>query len=100
MDLGLHGKAAFVTGGSMGIGREVARQLAHEGCRVAITARDAERLRAAARELCEETGGEIVGLPGDMSVMEDVERTVQAAIDRFGAIDVLVTCAGSSPGGL
>ena len=44
MDLGLQGKVAFVTGGSMGIGREVARLLAQEGCRVAITARDAERL--------------------------------------------------------
>jgi NAD(P)-dependent dehydrogenase (short-subunit alcohol dehydrogenase family) len=100
MDLGLQGKAAFVTGGSMGIGREVARQLAHEGCRVAITARDAERLETAARELSEETGGEVIGLAGDMSVMEDVERTVEAALERFGAIDVLVTCAGSSPGGL
>src|SRR3712207_6221807 len=100
MDLGLEGKAAFVTGGSMGIGREVARQLAREGCRVAITARDAERLEATARELSEDTGGEVVGFPGDMSVMDDVERTVDAAIERFGPIDVLVTCAGSSPGGL
>src|SRR3954469_20298845 len=100
MDLGLEGKAAFVTGGSMGIGREVARQLAGERCRVAITARDADRLEAAVRELAQETGGEVVGFAGDMSVMEDVERTVEATIERFGAIDVLVTCAGSSPGGL
>jgi NAD(P)-dependent dehydrogenase (short-subunit alcohol dehydrogenase family) len=100
MDLGLQGKAAFVTGGSMGIGREVTRLLAQEGCRVAITARDAERLEAAARELSAETGGEVIGLAGDMSVMDDVERTVEAALERFGAIDVLVTCAGSSPGGL
>jgi NAD(P)-dependent dehydrogenase (short-subunit alcohol dehydrogenase family) len=100
MDLGLAGKAAFVTGGSMGIGREVARELAREGCRIAITARDAERLEAAARELSEDTGGEVVGFAGDMSVMEEVDRTVEATIERFGAIDVLVTCAGSSPGGL
>ena len=100
MDLGLEGKTAFVTGGSMGIGREVARQLAREGCRVAITARDAERLETAAQELVDETGGEIAGFAGDMSVMEDVERTVEATVERFGAIDVLVTCAGSSPGGL
>jgi NAD(P)-dependent dehydrogenase (short-subunit alcohol dehydrogenase family) len=100
MDLGLQGKAAFVTGASMGIGREVARGLAREGCRVAITARDADRLEEAARELCDDTGGEVVGFAGDMSVMEDVERTVDATLERFGAIDVLVTCAGSSPGGL
>ena len=49
MDLGLQGKVAFVTGGSMGIGREVARLLAQEGFRVAITARDAERLEGVAR---------------------------------------------------
>ena len=100
MDLGLQGKAAFVTGGSMGIGREVARKFAEEGCRVAITARYPERLEAAARELSEQTGGEVVGFAGDMSVMDDVERTVEQTIERFGAIDVLVTCAGSSPGGL
>lgn len=100
MDLGLQDKVAFVTGGSMGIGREVARLLAQEGCRVAITARDAERLEGVARELSDETGGEIVGLAGDMSVMDDVNRTVDEATERLGAIDVLVTCAGSSPGGL
>jgi NAD(P)-dependent dehydrogenase (short-subunit alcohol dehydrogenase family) len=100
MDLGLQGKAAFITGGSMGIGKEVARLLAREGCRVAITARDDERLQAAVQDLVEDTSGEIAGFAGDMSVMEDVERTVDQAIERFGAIDVLVTCAGSSPGGL
>lgn len=100
MDLGLQDKVAFVTGGSMGIGREVARQLAEDGCRVAITARDADRLEQAARELSEQTGGDIVGLAGDMSDADEVARTVDQTIERFGAIDILVTCAGSSPGGL
>ena len=100
MDLGLQGKTAFITGGSMGIGKEVARLLAREGCRVAITARDDDRLQAAVQDLVEDTSGELAGFAGDMSVMEDVERTVEAAIERFGSIDVLVTCAGSSPGGL
>ncbi len=100
MDLGLDGKVAFVTGGSMGIGREVTRLLASEGCQVAITARNAERLEQAAGELVQETGGEVVGFPGDMSVQEEVNRTVEQTIDRFGKIDILVTCAGSSPGGL
>jgi 3-oxoacyl-[acyl-carrier protein] reductase len=100
MDLGLRDKVAFVTGGSMGIGREVTRQLAEEGCRVAITARNAERLEQAAQELAEQTNGEIAGFAGDMSKSDDVNRTVDQAIERFGAIDILVTCAGSSPGGL
>jgi NAD(P)-dependent dehydrogenase (short-subunit alcohol dehydrogenase family) len=100
MDLGLQDKVAFVTGGSMGIGREVARQLAEDGARVAITARDADRLEQAASELRELTGGDIVGFAGDMSDSDQVNRTVEQTIERFGAIDILVTCAGSSPGGL
>jgi NAD(P)-dependent dehydrogenase (short-subunit alcohol dehydrogenase family) len=100
VDLGLQGSVAFVTGGSQGIGRETAQVLASEGCKVALTARRADRLEAVARELSERTGGEVVGFPGDMSKTEDVDRTVKQTLDRFGAIDVLVTCAGSSPGGL
>ena len=42
----------------------------------------------------------MIALPGDMSVPEDAERITQAAIEAFGKLDVLVTCAGSSPGGL
>ena len=100
MDLGLRDRVAFITGASKGIGFETARVLASEGAKVAITARTAEPLEDAARRLSEETGGEVVGFAGDMSVMEDVERCVQQAVDRLGEIDVLVTCAGSSPGGL
>ena len=100
MDLGMSGRVAFITGASKGIGRETARVLAEEGARVAITARNDEALQQAAKELSEQTGGEVIGIAGDMSVAEDVERCVQAASDRLGAIDILVTCAGSSPGGL
>ncbi len=100
MNLEIDGKVAFVTGASKGIGRETARVLAEEGCRVAITAREPERLEQTARELSEATGGEVVGFAGDMSQTEDVERCVQAAVDRLGEVDILVTCAGSSPGGL
>jgi NAD(P)-dependent dehydrogenase (short-subunit alcohol dehydrogenase family) len=100
MNLGLEGSVAFITGGSKGIGLSTARLLAGEGCRVAITARDPERLEQAAAELRQETGGDVRGFAGDMSVTDDVERTVQQAIEAFGQIDVLVTCAGSSPGGL
>lgn len=100
MDLNLTGKVAFVTGGSKGIGREVARRLANEGCDVVITARNAEDLETAAKGLSEETGRRVVAQPGDMSDSADVERCVQDAVEQFGRIDLLVTCAGSSPGGL
>ncbi len=100
MDLGLGGAVAFVTGASKGIGKATARLLAQEGCEVAITARDDELLQRTAAELSQETGGNVLPLQGDMSVVEDVELTVAQTIERFGRIDVLVTCAGSSPGGL
>lgn len=100
MDLGLTGKKAVVTGGSKGIGRETTRILAEEGCDVAITARNKERLEEVAKEIANATGRSILPLTGDMSVQEDVNRTMSAAVEEFGGIDILVTCAGSSPGGL
>jgi NAD(P)-dependent dehydrogenase (short-subunit alcohol dehydrogenase family) len=100
MDLGLGGLKAVVTGGSKGIGRETARLLAEEGCDVAITAREEERLTRVAGELSEATGGKVLPFAGDMSVQADVDRTMNAAIDALGHVDILITCAGSSPGGL
>src|SRR6266851_5058349 len=100
VDLQLDGKVALVTGASKGIGRHVAEHLAAEGAEVAITARTPGPLELTAKEIAAATGRVIVPLAGDMSVTEDVQRCVNAVRDRFGAIDILVTCAGSSPGGL
>jgi NAD(P)-dependent dehydrogenase (short-subunit alcohol dehydrogenase family) len=100
VDLQLDGKVALVTGASKGIGRQVAEHLAREGADVAITARTPEPLEVSAKEIAAATGRAIVPLAGDMSVTEDVQRCVNAVLDRFGAVDILVTCAGSSPGGL
>jgi 3-oxoacyl-[acyl-carrier protein] reductase len=74
--------------------------LGQEGVKVAMTGRNAERLEDAAAEVASETGVETLAAPGDMTVTEDVERTVQATLERFGHIDILITCAGGSPGGL
>jgi 3-oxoacyl-[acyl-carrier protein] reductase len=63
MDLRLAGQTAFITGGSKGIGRECAYQLAQEGCSVAITARDAANLEKAAKAIANETGRRILPLP-------------------------------------
>jgi 3-oxoacyl-[acyl-carrier protein] reductase len=100
MDLRLAGQTAFVTGGSMGIGRACAYQLAQEGCAVAITARDAANLEKTAKAIANETGRRIVPLPGDMSKPADVRRCVGQAITDLGQLDIVVPCAGSSPGGL
>jgi 3-oxoacyl-[acyl-carrier protein] reductase len=100
MDLGLTGKRVLITGGSMGIGRACARLFAQEGCSVAITARTQDVLEKTAKEIEQETGSRVLPLPGDMSIQADVERVTAAAIEELGGVDVLVTCAGSSPGGL
>jgi NAD(P)-dependent dehydrogenase (short-subunit alcohol dehydrogenase family) len=100
MELGLSGMAAFVTGASKGIGEATARLLAQEGCDVAITARGEELLRKTAESIASSTDRTVLPLAGDMSNTEDVARTVSEALDRLGKIDILVTCAGSSPGGL
>jgi 3-oxoacyl-[acyl-carrier protein] reductase len=98
VDLGLKDQVVFITGASRGIGRATAELLVEEGCNVAITGRDEDTLRRAVDEL----GGDehVLGVQGDMTKPEDIERAVNQTIDRFGRIDVLVTCAGSSPGGL
>jgi NAD(P)-dependent dehydrogenase (short-subunit alcohol dehydrogenase family) len=100
MDLLLTDKVAFVTGASKGIGRAVAEQLAGEGVDVVITARTAEPLQKTAREISAMTGRTVLPLDGDMSKPEDVKRCVDETLRHFGHIDILVTCAGSSPGGL
>jgi NAD(P)-dependent dehydrogenase (short-subunit alcohol dehydrogenase family) len=98
MDLGLRDSVAFITGASRGIGRATAELLVEEGAAVAITARDGAVLDRAVQEL---GGGErVLGIQGDMTRTEDVERAVAETIERFGRIDIAITCAGSSPGGL
>jgi 3-oxoacyl-[acyl-carrier protein] reductase len=100
MDLGLLGKNVLITGGSMGIGRACAHLFAEEGCNVAITARTAERLAETAAEIEKQTSARVIPLPGDMSLEDDVRRVTAEAMEALGSIDILVTCAGSSPGGL
>ena len=65
MELELNGKTAIVTGGSRGIGKACARELALEGGDVALVARGAEALKAAAEELAKETGRKIVPITAD-----------------------------------
>ena len=98
MDLGLKGKHAIVTGGSLGIGKAIARELAKEGVDVAIVARSKDRLEATAKELSAETGCRIIALPADVTSREQVESMVAQAAKQLGGLHILVN-SGSSPGG-
>jgi 3-oxoacyl-[acyl-carrier protein] reductase len=100
MDLELGGKVAVLTGASKGIGYASARALAREGARVAICARGQEGLERAAAALRADTGAEVLTVQADMGVRDDARRFMATAAERFGQIDILVNCAGSSPGGL
>ena len=100
MHLGLDGHTALVTGASKGIGWASARLLAQEGCDIALNARTADFLKQQAEALAAETGRRVIALAGDMSVPGEADRITREAIDTFGKLDILVTCAGSSPSGL
>ena len=100
MDLELTGKTALVTGASKGIGRATAERLAAEGCDLAIVSRTQSEIEQAAKQIAADTGRRVLGLTGDMSDTAHVEATVGRVLDELGRIDILVTCAGSSPGGL
>jgi 3-oxoacyl-[acyl-carrier protein] reductase len=95
MDLGIRDRAAIVTGGSRGIGRETARVLLEAGARVAICARTPPALEQARDELAAKTGGEVLAVVADTAIQADVERLVGTAIERFGRVDILVNNAGT-----
>jgi glucose 1-dehydrogenase len=89
-------RSVIVTGGSTGIGLEVARRFGAGGDRVLITGRTQETLEAARREL-EGQGLEVAAFRGSVASAEDVGRVMDAAIDAFGGVDVLVNNAGIGP---
>ncbi|HYO29607.1 MAG TPA: SDR family NAD(P)-dependent oxidoreductase [Thermomicrobiales bacterium] len=92
----LRGKVCLVTGAAAGIGRATADLVAREGARLALFDRDAAALERLAGELTA-SGAEVVAVAGDVSQDADVRRAVDAAVARFGRLDVLVANAGIIP---
>jgi NAD(P)-dependent dehydrogenase (short-subunit alcohol dehydrogenase family) len=90
----LQGQVALVTGGSRGIGRAIARALVAEGAKVVITGRNEARLSAACREIESAGPGKVESVPADVKEYTDMERAVNAAVTRFGGLDILINNAG------
>jgi 3-oxoacyl-[acyl-carrier protein] reductase len=90
MDLGIKGRIALVTGGSRGIGREVSRDLAREGCRVMVVARDRATIDATVEEITS-FGGAARGYSADLSVLDSYPLVVEATRQAFGDPDIVVS---------
>ncbi|MGD2039983.1 MAG: SDR family oxidoreductase [Anaerolineae bacterium] len=99
MDLGLKDRVALVAASSRGLGKACAHELAREGAKVAICARDGELLAATAGEIQTATGTEVLPVEADLTEPEQIEALVAATRQRFGGIDVLVTNNGGPPAG-
>ena len=123
MDLELTGKKALITGGSRGIGKAIALELAEEGVDIAIAARDLDALDAAARDIAEVMGNRnayarafgserrarrydlsaigrrLIAVRADTTDDDDVQTLIDITAEEFGGIDILVNNA-AAPGGL
>lgn len=93
----IDGKVAFVTGGSRGLGMQIAQALCEMSCKVAITARKADELETA-RKHFEAQGFEILALVNDLTQTAQIPSLVDSVVARFGPIDILVNNAGASWG--
>ena len=98
MDFGLQGKRALVTGGSRGIGKAIARELAREGVDVAVASRTLADLEKTAREIEDETGRRVIPLTLDVMHRDQVDRVTAEAAQKLGGLNILVN-SGSYPGG-
>ena len=94
MDLGLKGRTALVTGASKGIGKAIARGLADEGVNLALLARSAPVLEAAAQEIAAATAVRVLALPTDIRNDAAVKAAVERATAELGPVHILVNNAG------
>jgi 3-oxoacyl-[acyl-carrier protein] reductase len=98
MDLGIEGKAALVVAGSRGLGRATADALAAEGVRVLLSSRNEESL-AQARASLRALGAEVETRADDITDPDAPRRLVEATVEAFGSIDIVVPNAGGPPPG-
>src|SRR5687768_3991885 len=89
----LQRRVALVTGASQGIGRACALALAAEGAKVAVAARNQEKLAQVVEEISR-AGGEAAAFKMDVANEDEVKTCAKAALDKFGKVDILVNNAG------
>ena len=92
----LKDKVAIVTGGSRGIGQAIAYGFAKAGAKVVVTSRKAQDLEATVSDI-KAFGGEALVIPAHLGKMEEIQKMVNAVMDKYGRIDILVNNAGASP---
>ena len=93
MDVSLAGKVALVTGASRGIGKAIAKEFAASGASVMLSSRKLDGLEAAASDI----GGSVAVFPAHAGKPEDGVACVDATIERFGGLDILVNNAATNP---
>jgi NAD(P)-dependent dehydrogenase (short-subunit alcohol dehydrogenase family) len=98
MDLQLKGKVALIAGGSRGIGKAIAVQLAQEGADIVLAARTKDRLDAAAAEVARKTGRKVIAIVVNTGDDASVQAMGEQAIAAMGRVDILVNAA-AEPGG-
>lgn len=102
MDLGLQGRVAFIAGGSAGLGYAAARELAQEGCRVAVCSRSQARIRTAAKAIADESkvpAGYVLPIVCDVRDEAQIRAAISHTVDHFGGLHILVTNAGGPSSG-
>lgn len=92
-DYKLNGKTAIVTGAGQGIGKAAAKAVAYSGANVVLCGRTLEKLEKTAEDI-RELGVETLTVKMDVTNIDDIERSVREAVERFGHIDILLNCAG------
>jgi len=97
MDLRLQNKVALITGASRGVGKAIATSLATEGCRLVLMARGAQALSETAEALMR-GGAEVLAITADVTVLADMERSVQKTLAHYERIDILVHNVGGAHG--
>ncbi len=91
----LHGKVAIVTGGGRGIGKSIALGLAECGAKIVVASRSNEELETVAKEI-KERGGEAIAVVTDLMVSDQIPALVDATIEAFQRVDILVNNAARS----